>query len=235
MDVFSLERNSAKIHKCLKRVDDTLVVVYPCKVWVPEKYFGTSLGSMTDGTISFIGIFGITVDDSYYAVSKALAMVTTSPSTTVVELVDNVKYMVFNYEKNDTFMTNVNLVKNSTLVGIINDEFIKYGKIPWYMTEDDLCTTFETSILHGGLNLKTNQAIIAAQIAIMTRTPSNKLIYYRHKPDCKERPSFIGFSNIAYTTTNTATRLFGNYYSDGVTSALVNESTDNEKIEDILR
>ena len=235
MDVHKLIRSPSMIHRCIKQVDNTLVCTYPFKVYVPEKYFGTSLGSMVDDVLNVIGIFGLVVDDKYYAVSKALALMSISPSTTRTELIDNVKYMVFEFEKNDTFVNNTNLVKNASLVGVVEDEFFKYGKIPWYFTLDDLCSIFDTSVYHGGVNLKSNQAIIACKASIMARSPDDKLVYFRHINTEGKRPAWIGFSNIAYTTTNTTTRLFGNYYSDGVTSALVNESTENEAIEDILR
>ena len=49
-------------------------------------------------------------------------------------------------------------------------------------------------------------------------------------------PSVIlPLKSIAYGLSNTTSRLMGNYLNDGMNSALVNPSTQNESIEDLLR
>lgn len=240
MDVSSLIRDSAKVQSTLQEVGNDLIAIKPCKVYFPEHYIGTELGSM-DGVIKVLGMFGITVDDTYYAVSKACALIETDPSIINTVVVGNIKYMEFSYAVGDKVIKNLNLLRSGTLVYRIYNEFITNGKIPWYFSYEDLGFIFDTALVHGNANLYTDSAMLELLAASMARQRDDKFQFFRHDARLQASitevltPVFVALKSVAFGATNTMAKLMGNYFSEGVTSALTTNSTSNESIEDLIR
>lgn len=232
MDISGLKRNPDRVHSALKEVGDSLIAQTECRVYVPEHYMGTELGSMGN-TIHMLGVFAIVVD-GVYAVSKALSMVETTPASLNVVTIDGDKYMEFYYAPGDVVIANLNLVKITTLVFRAYSEFYAKGKVPWYLDYNDLCFLFDTSVLHGGANLGVPSSVIEMIAGSITRDSKDRMVHYRHT-DQSADPTFIPLRSVAYGATNTTSKLLGAYFAEGVTSALVTQSTRNEPIEDLLR
>ena len=235
MDTLKLVRNASKVHAAMKRSGKQLVATKPLKIYVPESYFGKFLGPNGE-TLKFVGIFGITVEDKYFAVSVANAMVESEPSHRNIVEVEEAKYMEFTYEPGDVIMTNVNIAQSGTFVYRIYYELVANGKIPWYVQYRDHLSMFNTAKIHGGASLGVDNAVLELLSAVMAKDPKDKTKYFRHsnpKPD--DEPVFIAFKSVAYGATNTTAKISGSDFQQGVTSALVSKSTSNESIEDLLR
>jgi hypothetical protein len=238
MDVTQVERNSSKIQSCLKEVDNSLIVVKPIKVHIPEKYMSTELGVMSD-TIKIVGIFGIISEDKYYAVSKACSLLETIPYNTNYVDINNEKYIEFLYDVNDVLIKNLNLIRLSTLVYRIYNEIIAKGKIPWYFSYSDLSFLFDTALLHGNANLTTDSALFEILASSMARQQDDRVKFFRHTPNLtladNLNPTYIALKSVAYNATNTTAKLLGAYFNEGLNSALVNPSDNSESIEELLR
>jgi hypothetical protein len=243
MEVSHLIRDLAKVHSAIKKISASgvskLIAVKPCKIYVPEQYLGTALGSI-EGGVRIVGIFAIVVDDEYYGVSSACALVQLEPSTTNIVTVGSEKYLEFSFGIGDTIISNTKLPRTKTLVYRIYNEFIAKGKIPWYINESDLCGLFYTSALHANADLQANSALLELIVTSMMRQKANKFKYYRHDPKLlnlhvKPPYAFIPLNSVAYNASNTTAKLLGGYFNEGLTSALVTPSERNETIETLLR
>ena len=239
MDISNLRRDSAQIHAALIENKDTLVALKPVKIYVPETYIGSPLGSIEDVT-RIVGIWGMTVEDKYYAVSRACATMQIAPSATNVVNIGAIKYMEFIFEAGDTVISNLNLVRTGTLVYRIYNEIIAKGKIPWYLDYTDLCYLFDTSKSHGNANLKANSAILELIASAMARQAGDKTKYFRNDPAIVDdinasKPVLIPLRYVALQASNTVSRLLGSYFQEGVTSALITPTETVESIETLLR
>ena len=239
MEIKGLIRNPEAAHSALKEVKDSLIAVKRCRIYIPESYIGGPLGSIED-SIRIVGIYGIVVEDKYYAVSSALAIMEIEPSATNVVTIDNIKYMEFTFEVGDTVIRNINLIRTGTLVYRIYNEIIAKGKIPWYLQYKDLCLLFTTAYIHGNANLQGDSAILELIASSMARQKDDRTKFYRLQPGLNAKedkigPAFIPLRYVGMQATSTVARLLGAYFQEGVTSALISPSTRTESIEDILR
>jgi len=235
MDVLKLVRNASKIHAAMTRRGKQLVAIKPLKIYVPEAYFGKFLGPSGE-TLKFVGIFGLTVEDKYFGVSMADAMIETDPSHRNIVEIEEVKYMEFSYEPGDIIMTNVNIAQSGTFVYRIYYEMVANGKVPWYVQYRDHLTMFNTAKVHGGASLGVDNSILELLSAAMAKDPNDKTKYFRQsKPKAGDEPVMIALKSVAHGATNTTAKISGSNFQQGVTSALVSKSTTNESIEDLLR
>lgn len=232
MIIDQLERNPEKIHQRLVEVNDDLIALKEVKIIFPESYVKTPL-CVIGREIKIVAIFGIIAEDKYYGVSKADALMITEPSRINVITINGEKYMEFTYDPGAKVIKNRNLVRTATLVYRIYSWFIVAGNYPWYFNEDDVAFLFDTALSHGGANLRANSSLLELLAAVITRQSSNKTLFYRHNPVGK--PHFIPLRSIALGTTNTTTKLLGNYFGEALTSALTTTSTQHESIEMLLR
>jgi hypothetical protein len=238
MDVTQLIRDGDYIIETFKEVGDTLVTTTGCSLFIPESYVHGELGDMGD-VIKIVGIHGIVVGDKF-GVSDACALMQIAPSSTITTTINGTKYLEFIFEAGEIVYTNLNLVKVATLVFRIYNEIIAMGKVPWYLGYEDMLFLFKTSLLHGGANLDADSALLELIATHMARNPQDIAALYRFmvnkfKPEERKPPHFIPLKNIAFGTTNTTSKLVGNMFGEGVTSALVTQSTQSEQIETLLR
>lgn len=237
MNVTHLKRDAEKVKSHLQEVNNDLITKEACKVYVPENYLKASLASLGD-VIKIAGVYGIVYHDSYYGVSKANALITTEPATINYVTVNNEKYLELFYNKGDTLIKNLNLVKTGTLVYRLYNEVIAKGKVPWYFDLTDVATLFDTALLHAGVNLHADFSLLALLATSMARNPNEIERYYRHYANEQKtqllKPLFIPLKDVVNNTSNTLSKLLGNNYSQAVTSALVTETETIENIEKLL-
>jgi len=239
MNVNHLIRDAAKVHAACKEVGDSLVAVHPCKIYIPEHYTSASLCTIDD-VIRIVGIFGMTVDDKYYATSNACTLMEIKPSTTNTVDIHGEKYLEFGFIAGDTIIKNLNLIRIGTLVYRIYNEIISKGKVPWYITMEDHAVLFETALSHGNAKLGADAALLELLTVAMCRQKEDRAKFFRHDPrlndpHSKIKPIFVPLKSVAYQSSNTTAKLLGAHFNEGLTSALVNKSERNESIEDILR
>ena len=240
MDASSYIRDPTKIHNSLKEVGDDLIALKELKIYIPEWYTDGPLAILESELKRICSVHAIVVEDKYYGVSKACTSQVIEPSNTNVVNFGIDKYLEFIFEPGDIVIKNVNLIRTGTFVYRIYNEFIAKGNIPWYFNNEDVCTLFETSVFHGNVNLKVDFTIFGAMGSAIARQYEDANKYHRHNlhnqnAEQREKAIYIPLNNAAYQATNVTAKLIGNYFSEGVTSALVNESSRNERIEDLLR
>jgi hypothetical protein len=240
MDFSKLTRDASKVHACLQATaKGQLYTSKGCKIYVPVRFADRKL-AIIGNDIRVMSIFCIVVEDKYYAVSSALAMMQITPSTTNIIEVNGDEYYEFVFAKGQQITPSLDLLKNDALAYVVYDEVIAKGNIPWYFTYEDLGKIFVTSTEHANITLAANNVPLEMIAAAVARDPSDRRRYYRHRiktidEQMKQPPDYVPFRSVIYGATNTTAKLMGSYFDDGLMSALVNPSEKTETVEQLLR
>jgi len=241
MDTSRLVRNPDAVKaNIVETPDGRLVVKKACNLYTPARYVEKGLAHVGNETY-VVGIWGLVLEETgEYSVNLTNAMMGIDPSWSNVVTIDNTEYIEFHFEPGQTLVTNVNLVKNDILVYTIYNEIIAKGNVPWFISYIDLGKLFDSALYHGGLNLRASPSTLQMIAAVISRDTEDRTKYYRQTVQSVEQalrdtPAFIPFRNIAYGATNTAAKLIGAYFEEGMISAITNPSNRLEKVEALLR
>lgn len=234
--MFGYLRDSDVIKSNFKVINKRWVALKDCEIYFPVEYKLKGLAEVSDHVYT-LGVVMITVG-TVYAVLSVNAMITFNPTSIEEIKYGNDPYYKLSFEAGDTVIENIDIVKQDTLPYHIYDLFISKGKIPAYMSYVDMCRLFETSKSYADANVGSRPEVVQLMISLIARAKEDKRIYYRQVVDSdpeSKNLEWIKMSNIEYGATNTLNKLGGNYFSEGVASALINPTERLENIENLLR
>jgi len=208
------------------------------RIYIPVKYASRNLASFTNG-IRSVAIFPVVVGNTY-ATLKATASIDLTPSSTRTVEIEGVSHLELFFEAGSQISPASQLVKQALLVYYISDHFLSRGDIPWFFDYQDVAELFDTSLKHAGANLKVDPVVFDVIASALARQPKDRTKYLRHTLKSAadlnvKEASFISLRNIELGATNTTAKLSGNYFSDGLASALVTKTKTMEGIEEHLR
>lgn len=232
-------RNAAAVKADLVTQSDGSVITRSgCVIHIPERYLEKDLAELGEN-VSTIGIMAVIVGKNY-ATSTLNGRVKLRPSKIATIRIDDVSYLELTFDPGAAVFVETQLVKDDVLAYKIFDEFIAKGRVPWFMSYDDLLKLFETADEFAGVNLGRSHAILEMIAAAICRDSRNREVYYRQsvkqQSDIVTRPpDTIPLRSISYGASNTTAKLMGSYWGDGRNSALTNPSDKVEKIEELLR
>jgi hypothetical protein len=232
--------DAAKVQSYLRELEgDRLVTTKGCKIVVPVRFAERDLAFVGIET-RIVGIFAIIVEDQYYGVSIANAMMRLTPSSTSKVMYDEDEYYEFTFDPGATVCPSLQLVKVDTLVYSIYDEILAKGRAPWYLGYEEMGMLFDTAGYHAGASIGQQQEVTEMMVSLITRDEEDRAIYYRQVINTEEdlikkKPATIPLRSVAYAATNTLNKLAGSYAKDGLVSALVTPTERVERIEALLR
>jgi hypothetical protein len=205
---------------------------------IPEKYKQKRLARFGEHTF-ILSIYAIVMDNEY-GVGIAPTMIKTAPSVINNIKIGETPYLELVYEPGDQVVVSTIVLKDDSLLYPIWDEFVTMGNVPWFIEYKDLGELFQLAKKYTGIKIGANHAIIEMIAAIISKDPNNLNRHYRHfiedmKQLKTDPPKVVKLKDVTYGATNTTTKLLGAYWNEGLNSALVNPSTSNEGIEDLLR
>lgn len=240
MDPKKLTRDASKVHAALKELEDgSVVTTKGCKILIPARFAEQQLAVLGSET-NICGLFAIVVEDRYYGVSSAMAMMRIEPTVT-----NNIKcgeedYLEFVFDPGSTVISSTELVKSDTFIYLVYSEIMAKGNVPWYMSYEDMGRIFESAPYHAGVSVGANFAVIEMIVAAISRVPDDPTKYFRHQINtaadiANKEPEFIPLRSVTYGASNTTAKLIGAYWEEGLTSALVNPTDTVEPIEGLLR
>ena len=233
-------RNAEAVKACLKdTASGQWMVTKPCKIQVPSRFIDRNLGEVGIDTYVY-GIFALILEDGNYAVNSACAMMKIEPFKILTTEINGVSYHEFFFKAGSVITNSLNLVKDDTSPYYVLDELIFKGNIPWYIEYEDLAKIFDTAAKHAGSKLASNYEILELIASVVSRDPKNRSNYYRSliSTDAEKKttkPAYVPLASVFFSASNTVDKLAGNYFSDGVVSALVQPANQVEHIESILR
>lgn len=237
MDHRQYIHDGAKAQSYLREVEgDRLVTTRGCKIVIPVRFAERGLAYVGIDT-RIVGIFAIIVEDHYYGVSLANAMMRITPSSTNKVMYDEDEYYEFTFDPGATVCPSLQLVKIDTLVYNIYDEILAKGRVPWYLSYEMMGKLFDTAKEHAGANIGQQQEVTELMVSIIARDEEDRTKYYRQvvASNPNKLPAFIPLRSVAYAATNTLNKVAGSYARDGLISALVTPTERVERLEDLLR
>ena len=244
MDISKLIRKPEIVKaNMVKAKDGSLMVKKETKIYLPLKYRARGLASFGSNTRS-VAIFPIVVGNDY-SVMKVCANIDLTPTSTRSVVMEDEEFIELTFAAGSMMFKSVSLVQSAVLVYYISDHFLSKGDIPWFITYSDLSEIFDTAIKHAGTDLNVDPAILEVIAASLSRQTKDRTKYLRHAlkgqadfeyPDkLAGGVSYISLKNIELGATNTTAKLMGNYYVEGVSSALVTKTDRLEGVEELLR
>lgn len=233
-----LKRNAAAVHKGLKKLPNgQTVALKPCKIYIPKRFLDVNLAVISEH-VEMVAIYAIVMDGNY-GVSLTNALVKSKPSSTRVEKIDDVEYMVFSYEKGDVVLMDDKVVTLDTLVYYIWSEVLDKGKVPWYVDEKDRTLCLMTAKSHANVKMGANYSLIEMICAVCTRVDSDRTVQWRYQLNKKggvgkAEAISIGLRNIQYTVETDLARISGSYPEIGLMASIARPASPPEGLEKII-
>lgn len=240
MDVSKLVRDADKVKSHLHEMPDgRLVAKKPCKIYIPVRFSEVQLAEI--GIETYItGIYAMTVEDKFYAVSLVNAMIRIEPTSMMKVDVEGDEYYEFSFQAGATITPSVMLVKNDTLTYRIFDEIFSKGRVPWYLGLIEMCSIFDSARYHAGANVGTRPEVIELIVSMIARNPDDRHQGFREllktQADlARLKPAVIPLKSVTYAATNTINKFAGSHFNEGLISALVTPAERVERVESIVR
>ncbi len=227
-------RNKDAVLKALKVSGDALVCTENCVIQIPVRFSQVNLADIgTD--IYIIGIYALILESGEYAVSNMVGMLKITPTVITTKTLGEDEYYEFKFASGSIVSPNINIVRKDLIPYDVFNEFIFKGGIPWYIEYEDLGKLLNTAKKYADSNSGNIYEVTEFIASVVSRKATDRTIYYRLALPAKERPKFVPLSSVFYSVNNTVNKIAGSYFSDGITSALVNPTTEPNKIETLLR
>ena len=232
-------RNSVAVKNQLVETDNQILTKGICKIQIPTRFADVGLAQV--GVSTFIyGLFPIILETGEYTICNVNALMEISPFKTTIVNISEVSYYEFTFEEGSVVIKSTDLVRRDTLMYNVIDEIIFKGKVPWYVEYEDLGKLFDTAKKFGNSNVGQNLEVIEFIASMVTRPKQDRVKYLRstissYEDTVLDKIDFVPLKSVFYSVNSTLNKLSGSYFSDGVISALVNKTSNVDKIESIIR
>lgn len=179
-------RNSAKVKQHLRIENDQLLCDQSVYIHVPTRFMEKGLGEISANNTSF-GIFPIILANSRTMIVPSVdAIVHLNPFRTDEIDVEGDSYYSFYFEADTPIISNMSVVRSDSIMYNILDELLIKGKVPWYLSYEDLCKFLDTAETHAGSNVAANYEVIEILSSMIARNVDGKRPYVRSTVETKE-------------------------------------------------
>ena len=233
-------RNANSVLSSLEIKGNSLFTKEKTRIHVPSKFFEKELGEIGSKTFIY-GCFPIINEKNEYGVLNICGIVEINP-TRINKYSDETdyEYTEFHFDENTVIIPILDIVKRNTVMYEVFDLFFAKGKIPWYLGYEDVCKLFDTSKEFADTNIGQNLELIEFFASIISRTKNDRMTYIRNSGNeysdfSREKIDYVPIQSVQYSTKSTLNKIAGNYFKEGVVSALANHSDKVNPIETILR
>lgn len=236
MNVRALKRDPGLAKTAFKTTENgTLVAREKCAIMIPQRFVERSM-AVVGSDNSTIGLCAWIVGQSYF-VTLTPAYFHITPTSIEEVKVDGDVYVLFHFDKNTIVMPNINLVKDSRVIGQIFEEILYKARVPWYMNYVDRSRVYRSASTYAGTGIGSQLEVVELITATNTRSLKDRDQYFRHvvkkTEDLFSHDDYpTGLETVEYSASSTLTKLTGAYQDRGIVSAL---NTPSERTEDIER
>lgn len=197
----------------------------------PKWYETKELLDIQDVTYLY-GVFAIIIDDKY-SVSIIPTLINTTPIIIREVERENGTYIQFVYGKDDVLIDNTNVVKKDLLSYNLFENFFIYAKSPWFVDYEDRIKILDNLFTYSNSNLGDNFVASELVTSFIARTKKDKSVFLRQDPTAEA--DFVDLTNVYYSALSTLNKVAGNYFTEGLTSALVQKEKEPTKLENLVR
>lgn len=226
-----MKRDKAGIESKLYIKDNKVFTKEKTIIEFPKWYANKELLDIQDVTYLY-GVFAIIIGDSY-SVSVIPTLINTSPIIIGEVDRDGETYIQLIYGKDDCIINNVNVVKKDLLSYNFFENYFIYAKGPWFMVYEDLIKVMDNLQPYSGSNLGDNFVAAELVTSFIARTKKDKSVFLRQDPTAT--PEFVDLTNVYFSALSTLNKVAGNYFTEGLTSALVQKEVTPTRLENLVR
>jgi len=202
------------------------------EVRISKRFENYRLLSVKD-TVNTIGIFEMSID-GIKAGMLLPAVIEMCPSATTTVTHNGDECVLCTFNQGDVFIKNRRVVRNKHLAYVIFTEFVEKGKIPDFLSYADYAFILDIAQDLCGLKIPSNHVAFEVIYAFLSRKHDDYTTMYRFT-DMKQPPLFLRLADSAHATSSVTAKLIGSYMSDAINAAIVNESENESKLEELLR
>jgi len=231
------KHNKAAVSKLLVNKGNSTVAKEDFYIIFPERYIAKGLAVM-GSSIKLLFMFAIVDTKMNYGTVLAPIMNDVVASNVKDILVDGVANKVLEIQAGDIVIPNRAAVMNAGFMYDLVDEFIMQGKVPWYMSYDDLSNIVAEASKYAGSNVGNDPLAMEIITAMVARDSKDKMVSYRTlliKGGKRPKPSYVGLTNVYYSYDNTLSKIMGGYMRHGVTTAIAIKEKQTTKASAVLR
>lgn len=233
------KRNADIVRSTLVVKNNQIFTQQETRIIVPQRYIDIGLGEIGVKTY-FLGVFAIVLPDDTYSVMSVCALVELNPYKITSTTEDGADYFVLHFEPNSLMIENINVVKRDDVIYPMMSEFYLKGKVPWFITYDDLGKLFDTAGDYADSKVSKVPEVMEFITSMLGRPLANRSVFIRNAIKSYEDVSvdkvvFVPLESVYYSMQNTVNKLAGAYFHEGIVSALVTKSEQVGSVEKILR
>ena len=231
MNISGLKRNPNLIHRIWMDKGGKVVTKEKCSIMVPYSYLERRMLKVGPKILT-LGVCMVVCGNEFFVLNGGVWLWITPDSTGQVKT-DDGEYMRFDFLAGGIVIPDTLTVKDSDLTYAM-DKYFFGGRIPAFLSYDDVGNLFTYHNEFGGLKISGTNIPFELIASIMSHDPVKKFDFYREGPMTKT-PLYVPFRSVTFNTTNTTSKILGNYLEDGFTSALLSPTVQSEPIENLLR
>ena len=197
----------------------------------PKWYENKELLDIQDVTYLY-GVFAIIIGDKY-SVSVIPTLINTTPIIIREVERENGTYIQFVYGKDDVLIDNTTIAKKDLLSYNIFENLFIYAKTPWFIEYEDLIKILDNIYPYSNSNLGNNFVATELVTSFIARTKKDKSVFLR--PDPNAQADYVDLTNVYFSALSTLNKVAGNYFTEGLTSALVQKEVTPTRLENLVR
>ena len=205
-------------------------------IWIPERYKGKSCLKISK-VVQSLGIFSMQIKSNgkTYNFGYFLPrLINIEPTEILSDTQDENKFVKLVLYTNNVFIQSTELVKTSSVSYTAFYEFINSANIPSFINYDDKAFLFDKVSSETGVKFRVDHAIFEIIFAHLCKSQDDFSVQYR-LTDMKKKEFQIPLSDVSHASVSTTSRLVGSYFSNGISSSLVEDNINPTTIENILR
>lgn len=237
MDVTELKRDGRLIRDSyLLKKDGSVVAKRDLEVYLPKKFLDNGLASIGD-KVKTAAVLGVVIPGVAYAPLISLMSITLCPISSREETVDNVKYVVLEFVKDDLLVENISVLQDPGMAYKYHMEFENFARKPWYLNKDDLTSLYDNSKNECDMQVGTSPQVVRVFHSLMFRDPDNINNPYRNSQAMLEgrEPIIMGLNNSPLLADGTFPKQMGGYLRDNTVAAIVNQDTKVTDLEKTMK
>lgn len=235
-DFSKLKLNPDEISKVLIQKGNTLICTEDVQFVFPKRFDDREFNTYTD-SIRIMGIFAIVDTKGNYVVHNIPNRLSVTPSVINSIMIDNEAHQVLTFYKGSIVSDDTTMVKDSSFLNSLYNEFIVLGKVPKFFSYTDLLKTFKRTLEYNGSNVGKYNAPLQLLVSLIARDINDKSKPFRYNKDTTGKPGsvyWVGLSNVHYAVTSTLYKIGGGYSSQAIFSAIDNNNVEMTEIEELL-
>ena len=234
-DFTTLNLDPKEIFSLIERKGNILICKEDLQFVFPSRFDAREFNTY-DSAIRIIGIFAIVDTKGNYAVHNIPNRLTVTPNITDTVMIDNESHVVMTFYKGSIISPNVTMVKDTSFLNSLYNEFLVLGKVPKFFGYFDLLKTFKLTLKYNGSNVGKFNAPLQLLISLIARDAKDKSKQFRYT-GLNGKPGeiqWVGLSNVHYAVETTLGKIGGGHAAQAIFSAIGNTSNEMSELEELL-